>query len=342
MLVIFLAFASTAAGDVVVFKNGDKLTGKFLRMEKGKMVFAGDMVGELTLDMAQVDGFTTDEPAEFHLTDGTVLKSKALGTQEGKLQLEGTDLVAKQAFPLSEITAINPPPPPKAKWSGNLTGGLASTHGNTFSENGSISFNAQRRAERDRQTAFGDYIISRTEDEEGDKRTTEESLRIGGKYDYFWTKKFYTFLNGRFDKDHVADLDRRLIGGTGIGYQWIEEDTMNFSTDLGLAELCEKYTHRDPDTYEKIVTKSDQISGYLGYHFDWKLHEKFTFLHNLTYYPSMEEFSDYFLSTDAEIRAAITKSMFTNFKAILDYDTSPAEGLTSTNTKYIAGVGWQF
>ena len=80
----------------------------------------------------------------------------------------------------------------------------------------------------------------------------------------------------------------------------------------------------------------------LGYHLDWKFAEKFTFLHKLTYYPSFTSPSDYFLTADAELRAAITDSMFSNFKAVLDYDSIPAQGVGTTDTKYILGVGWNF
>ena len=39
---------------------------------------------------------------------------------------------------------------------------------------------------------------------------------------------------------------------------------------------------------------------------------------------------------------ALTESMFGSFKAILDYDSTPAPGIGKTDTKYIQGVGWSF
>jgi hypothetical protein len=116
---------------------------------------------------------------------------------------------------------------------------------------------------------------------------------------------------------------------------------MNFNTDAGLAERCEQYTSRN-DAGIKETTRSDDVSLQLGYHFDWKINSRFSFAHNLTYYPSFEQFSDYFLTTDAEIRASITESLFASIKAILDYDSTPAEGVSSTDTKYILGAGWKF
>jgi putative salt-induced outer membrane protein YdiY len=343
-LLVFLMVSAfftclSAQADTIIFKSGDRLTGKLVSLENGKLVFNANDVGQVTIDIALVDNFTTDEPVEFHFRDGTVLKSRALTGDPGIFAIEETKILPANRFPISDIQAINPPVKPAVVWTGNVTVGMTSTHGNTFIESANASANATRRSDKDRLNLDAAYLASRAEEEEDgekEKVTTQESFVAGTKYDYFWTKKCYSFVNGRYKKDHIADLDYRIIGGLGMGYQWIESEKMKFSTDAGVAELCEKYISHD------VITKHDEFSGQLGYNFDWKFHEKFTFLHNMRYYPSFGMFSDYFLTTDAEVRAAITKSMFTSFKAILDYDSTPAPDVGSTDTKYVLGVGWNF
>jgi putative salt-induced outer membrane protein YdiY len=337
-----------AKADVVVFKNGDKLTGKVVKWGGGKLTFKADLAGEITLDSANITTFSTDQPVQFHLQDGTVLKSKVLPGDAGKVALEKTELIQAQTIPLAAIKAINPPPP--VTWSGSVTMGLTSTHGNTFQESANVSGNVTRRTEKDRFRAFSTYLASRTRDDDtGEKVTTEESFTLGSKYDYFISKKWYTFLNADYKKDHISDLDYRVIAGGGMGYQWIEEDNLKFSTDAGVSELCEKYTKRRavplamrPPRWEEEITKSDEFSLQLGYALEWIINEKFSFYHNMRYYPSFGSLSDYFLTTDAELRAEITKSMFGSLKAILDYDSTPGEGVGTTDTKYILGVGWKF
>jgi len=343
MLVLWIGAVTKA--DVVVFKNGDKLTGKVIKMEGGKLTFKADLAGEIPLDLANIQTFSTDEPAEFHLQDGTILKSKVLHADAGQVTLAKTELVQAQNIPFSAVKAINPPVKPPVTWSGSVTVGMTSTHGNTFNENANVSGNVTRRTEKDRLRAFSTYLASRTRDDDtGDKVTTEESFTLGGKYDYFLSKKWYTFLNADYKKDHIADLDYRIIAGGGMGYQWIEQDNLKFATDFGVSELCEKYTKRvgTAPPWEKEVSKSDEFSVQLGYGLEWVITDKFTFLHNMRYYPSFGDISDYFLTTDAELRAAITKSMFGSFKTVLDYDSTPGQGVGATDTKYILGVGWKF
>jgi putative salt-induced outer membrane protein YdiY len=349
-ILLVLGVCVSIHADVVIFKNGDKLTGKVVKLEGGKLTFKADVVGEVPLDLANISSFSTEDPAEFHLQDGTVLKSKVHPAEPGQVTLEKTELIQAQTIPLTAVTSINPPIKPPVTWSGSVTLGMTSTHGNTFTESANVSANVTRRTEQDRLRAYSTYLASRTRDDDtNEKVTTEESFTLGGKYDYFLTKKWYTFLNADYKKDHVADLDYRIIAGGGMGYQWIEEDNLKFSTDAGVSELCEKYTKRKsvppalrPPRWEEEITKSDELSLQLGYALEWIINDKFSFYHNTRYYPSFGDPADYFLTTDAELRAAITKNLFGSLKAIMDYDSTPGEDVGTTDTKYILGVGWKF
>jgi len=132
----------------------------------------------------------------------------------------------------------------------------------------------------------------------------------------------------------VADLERRVIIGGGAGYQWIESPEMNFSTEFGMASLYEKYDNQG--------SGNSELSLQLGYHFDKMLTKSISFTNDTTYYPSTENFSDYFLTTTAGIRADFTERMFATFKAIFNYDVTPAAGAHSTDVKYFLGVGYRF
>ena len=87
---------------------------------------------------------------------------------------------------------------------------------------------------------------------------------------------------------------------------------------------------------------NSEISIQLGYHFDKKLAKKISFTNDLTYYPSIDKFSDYFLTTTAGVRADFTEQMFFTFKAIFNYDATPAIGAGSTDVKYFLGFGYRF
>lgn len=334
-MLCLVGFAHSVYADEIIFKNGDRLTGKIDHVLEGKMLFKSDAIGDVTIDISKIKTFSTDDPIAVHLKDENVLLQKIVSSEPGKFGIEGAGTVKAQEFDLTAISSINPPPKPEPKWTGNISAGFTSTHGNTETDNISASANLSKRTEKDRTQLSADYAKARQKDPAtGEKNTTEDWWRSKAKYDYFFTKKLYGYLDGRYEKDAIAQLDRRMIVGSGGGYQWIESEDMNFSTEAGFASLYEKYDNQ--------TDSNSEISVQAGYNFDKRLMKDVKFIHELTYYPSIEQFSDYFLTSTAEVRANFTETMFTNFKVIFNYDTTPAIGAGNTDVKYIWGIGYNF
>ncbi len=330
-----LLFTQIIYADTIHLKNGDRLTGKIVNLTDGKLVLNSDLAGKVTVDITNIQTLSSDTPIEVHLKDGTVINQKVSSSTPGKFAIEADQNLQAQPLNIDTINSINPPEKPKPKWTGNLSAGYTSTHGNTQTDNITASVNARKRTEKDRTQLSADYAKSRQKsDITGKKETTEDWWKSRAKYDYFFTKKMFGYLDGRYEKDSIADLDRRMIIGAGVGYQWIESDDMNFSTEGGLASLYEKFDNQ--------TDSNSEISLQLGYHFDKKLTKTIKFINDLTYYPSLEQFKDYYLTTTAEVRANFTERFFTNFKTIFSYDDSPAIGRQGTDVKYIWGIGWEF
>ena len=327
--------AQSVYADEIIFINEDRLTGKIDHVLESKMVFKSDVAGKVTIEMSKIQTFSTDAPVSVYLKDDNVLLQKIDSSEPGKFAIAGAGIVKAQEFELTAISSINPPPKPEPKWTGNISAGFTSTHGNTRTNNISASANLSKRTEKDRTQLSADYAKARQKDPDtGEKNTTEDWWRSKAKYDYFFTKKLYGYLDGRYEKDAIAQLDRRMIVGSGGGYQWIESEDMNFSTEAGVASLYEKFDNQ--------TDSNSEISVQAGYNFDKRLMKNVKFIHELTYYPSMEKFSDYFLTSTAEVRANFTETMFTNFKVIFGYDATPAIGTGATDVKYIWGIGYNF
>jgi len=322
-------------GGQIVLSNGDRITGKLERVADGKVYFTSELFGAITLNAGQVLTFTTDEPVKIVLQDETVLSRQITAAQGGTLTLAESSVANVQQISMSDVVAINPPTPESPRWQSSVSVGWTSVHGNTQSENINASASTSLRRETDRTSFSADYGRGQQRDKDTGKDTTTANWwRAQGKYDYFFTEKFYGFLEGRYATDKVAYLDRRMIGAVGAGYQWVESDRMNFATEAGLAYSTERFSNDTPG--------KNETSAQAGYHFDMKLTDKLMFINDLTYYPSFGQFSDYFLTTTAELRAALTTRVYANFKVMFDYDTSPARGQGNTDVKYILGIGADF
>jgi putative salt-induced outer membrane protein YdiY len=336
--VVLLCVLANSAGlraDEVRFRNGDRLSGQILRLTEGKLVLKSQVAGEITVHLSDVQTFSSDAPLTIHLKDGTVLHQPVTAAEPNEFVIAAGTPLKPQTFALAQVESINPPPAPKPRWTGSITASVTSTSGNTRIDSVAASVSVARRTEKDRTTAGADYGRSSREDPDtGDRETTEDWWRARAQYDYFFTKKLFGFGNVRYEKDAIANLDRRIVVGGGAGYQWVETDDLAFSTSFGLASLYEKFDNQ-PDA-------NSELSLQMGYNLNKRIWDNLRLVHDLTYYPSLDRFSDYFLTTTAELRASLTKNMFANFKVLFNYDATPAPDRGNTDVKYLLGVGMNF
>jgi len=329
---VVIAWNAAVSADEIVFKNGEKLVGKIERLVDGKLKVASETAGAVTVDFATVRTFSTDRPEVLHFRDGTVTRQKVNAADDHKITTEGTELVPAHTFAVADIIAINPPKKVAPKWTGNVTAGYTITRGNSETDTANVDVDVSRRGEQDRINLKGAYLYGRQEDPgTGEDKTTQDKWFASTKYDYFLNEKMYTFVNGRIERNKIAKLDNRLSVGGGGGYQWIETDVMNIWTQAGLGWLYENYDDED--------SSQSDVTAQLTYHVNRRLNEHVTVLHDLSFYPALEDFSSYFMTTQVELRASITRTVFASFKVVMDYDSTPARDANKTDLTYIFGVG---
>jgi putative salt-induced outer membrane protein YdiY len=331
----FLAVGICTA-DCVFLSNGDRLSGQITQVSEGTVTLKTQLAGEVCIKIEDIDALTTDKPMQVSLCDGSRVRRRLEMAVPGRV-----DLVADPNHPaqpqtvlLSEIT-VTLDELDKPKWKGSIAGGMTMMSGNTSSQAVAAAVDLQKRSESDRLTFAGEMAhTAQKDDETGDEDTTEDWWKLRGKYDYFLTRQLYVFGNGRHETDRVADLTRRVVVGSGPGYQWVESPSMNFSTEAGVAEVFEEY--------ENHTNTTKDISYQFSSHMNGQLNHKLKLLHDFSYFPSMEEFADYYLTTSGELRVGLTEKMYAKLEIIFDYDSTPADNANTTDIKYMLGLGYEF
>ena len=322
-----LAWAAAASADEIRFKNGDRLTGTITESQGGKLKIKTAVAGDVTVDLKDVETFSTDAPIDVRLKDGAVVNDRfAPGAAPGTVTASGG-----REVPLADVKLISPK---LGKWAGSVTAGGLLTRGNSQTTSLNMSAEASRRGADDRLSGAGGYTFARQRDPStGDNSTSADAWFASVKYDRFFDEKFYGYALARADHDRIADLYLRLSPGIGAGYQWVEGPDFNFLTEAGVSWLHENYDPGDTD---------DHVAARLAYHFDTKFNERVGFLHNLEYLPSLEDAADFNVNADAAVRASLTKTMFTEFKFEWRYDATPAPDAHKNDLRYMLGVGWTF
>jgi putative salt-induced outer membrane protein len=331
VLSVCLLAALTAApirADVVTLKNGDKINGKIGEITGGKMKFSSPVLGDITIDMVNIETFSTDEAATIRPKSAPTVSEKIASGNAEKITTEGD-----KSYNVADLKAINPP---AQKWTGLILANATLARGNTETLDAGLSAIAVLRRDsdtlNDRFTFGAAYNFGNTGT--GDNTTTTTDNWMGmGKYDKFFTEKFYGYGIMKVEHDRIAQLNYRLSPGIGVGYQWIESTPMNFFTEAGVSYVYEDYDEGG---------HNDFVALRLAYHFDKKLSDDITLFHNLEWLPAFEDPGDYNLTTDAGIRANVTKSLFAEFKVEWKRDTTPAEDALENDMRYVASIGWKF
>ena len=330
-LALSLALAARAGADEIQLLNGDRLTGKIVSAEGGKVTIKTEAAGDVTVDLSKVKTLSTDEPIVVKSGD-TTFKSKLAAGDEGTVQVVPVEGGPPQVLLLKDLTQLKTKP---VQWSGAVTINGLITQGNSESQSLGASASAVRRSEIDRITLGGAYYYGRQKSTTtGEWETNVNNWFLLGKYDFFVTKQFYLYAAGRVERDRIADLDLRLTLGGGVGYQWFETPTFNLNTEAGLAWIYENFTHQPSE---------DHMALRLAYHVDWTPRNALKLFHNLEYLPRVTEpFVDWNLNLDAGLRATVIQNFFAEFKFEFKYDSTPAIGKRKEDLRYLVGLGWAF
>ena len=341
ILVVFLVLGLVAGSvapsvaDEVLFLNGDRLTGTILSASGGKLTIKTEGAGDVTVDLSKVKTFSTDEPVRVGrkgAEEEPPVSSRVSAGPDRQVEASPAPGAPPQPVPITEIAVINPPPP---AWKGALSLNGLLTTGNSETEQLGFLANASKRWPHDRLTFGAEYSYGRQKDPDtGEKHTTINYAMALAKYDHFFTKKFYGYLNLKAEHDEVADLEVRLAPGVGVGYQWFEGPKFNLSTEAGVSWVYENFKHSRTQEF---------AAARLAYSVDWTPIDPLYLYHKLEYLPAFDDpGGDYLLNTDAGARLTVWRGLFAEFRYELRYDSRPASGRDTTDQRFILGAGWAF
>lgn len=332
MLILALSPVGPARGDEVLFLNGDRLSGKILKAAGGKLTIKTEGAGDVVVDMSKVKTFSTDAPVAVGVKEQPPVSADVGAGPDRHVQTAPAPGAPPQPVAIADISAINPTPP---AWTGSLTLTGLRTTGNSETDQLGFRGALSKRWPHDRLTFEAEYSFGRQEDPStGEKSTTIDYAMALGKYDHFFTRRFYGYLGTKAERDGVAELELRLAPGAGAGYQWFERPTFNLSTEAGLVWVYENY---------KRTGSSEFFGPRLAYSVDWTPIQPLKLYHKLEYIPSFEDLGgDYLLNIDAGARLAMWKGAFAELRYEYRYDATPASGRGRTDQRYILGAGWAF
>ncbi len=316
--------------DEVRLRNGDRLSGRVLRLEAGLLVMETPYAGEISVKWEAVSGLQTDAPIRVVLGDGAVLSGIAGQSAAGRATLKPEGIPETLTLELARVAAINPPPPePELKVRGRANVGANMTKGNTDTKTVYADAELVARTRENRFTLGGVY----SRDEDRGERTSDALLGYM-KYDHFLTPAwfFYAALSGL--KDRFKDLNLRTVAGLGVGYQVWDAPLRSLSLEAGLSYVNEDF----------IVTADEgYAAGRWAVNFEhWLFAKRTQFFHFHEGLVGLEDTNDVFISSRTGLRFPLLERFNATVQFNYDWDNSPPAGTRKGDENYIFTLGYAF
>lgn len=294
------------------------------------------------------------------LNSGTVLTGKILGTEGDVIKFESDDfgkldvkkaniakIVGAAEKPVA-VAEIAPVPKEPETWHGSVNVSLQADRGNTFGNSASVLLNLNRRWEEDRVKFDFGYYYTKNGASKQDWTKSKDKIEAEGQYDHFWTKKFFSYVNVRYDRDMLQFLSNRIKLGLGLGYQWLEktefESTGTWSFDQ---ELGATWGYDDWD-WSSIISDDTRVKSYASFryahHLTWvpKWAKDVEVFHNFEYLPHVDDWSYFQAKSDIGFSTKIVWNIDMLAKIEWEHFSKPIGDRKKDDVRCILGLGYKW
>jgi hypothetical protein len=370
-----LALAQTSkpdakpAPDVIVFQNGDRLTGKLERAQGGNVIFASDMAGELTISF--------DKIKELNAGEQFALVRKGAPLKPHTVEPEGTVAVAEgkvRVSPPGAPEVVEAPANvgylvPKAEfdkqmtqkarfidgWNGTLTGGATLVRSTTSATTLTAGLSLVRAiptvdwiAPRNRTTidvneSYGKNTspgaIPQTVPPTPSVTTLSSIFHADAERDQYLSPRVYALGDTAFDHNYAQGLQLQQLYGGGIGWTAIKNAKQELDLKADVHYETQKYITAPVNGAIVATTPTTNIFGstfFEAYHRNLPRKVVFTEIANIL--PAFTNSRDYSGNLTASLSLPVFKRLSATLTGIDNYLNDPAVGYRKNSIQFITGV----
>ncbi|MCD6404285.1 MAG: DUF481 domain-containing protein [Planctomycetes bacterium] len=328
-----LAVVGVAAGavlaDTVVMKNGDRITGKVIKLASGRLTVETAYMGKVEIDFAEVGSIVTEDRVAVKVQDGSLLVG-VLGWRQGA-QASVTSGEVVHTIPAGEVTAFGPVEGPgPVRWTGSFEMGISGQSGNSETLRGNAKLAVERKYER---FAIEGYACGRYAREDG--RQSDNQQSAGARTETQVGRRSFWYSSLDLERDEIKDLDLRTAVSFGIGHNWWKEDANYFKTGIGAGFTHESF--RDDD--DEIYPAAEVTAGYSR-----KLNGLLTFANDTKVLLDLNDIDGWRAENDACLSVSLTDNGSWKLKIGVnhEYDSSPAADIDRLDTYYYVNAVRKF
>src|SRR6516225_3588171 len=214
--------------DVVVLRNGDRISGDIHSLEFGILTLSTDNMSTLSIEWPAVRSITSKFEFAIERRDGTKYHG-VIATSE-----DGADLLVQSGggslrIPMADVERISRFSP--QFWdriNGALAVGFSYTKSSAI-QVGSVNFNSNYRS----TSVDGNLAFSANSTTDSSGKTTDRVLLNGGVQFLQQSRNFWGLL-GSLERDQALGIDARLLAGAALGRRFVQSQ---FTELTGIAGI---------------------------------------------------------------------------------------------------------
>lgn len=344
--------------DVIVFTNGDQLTGTLEREVGDSVVFKSDMAGEITVSTAKIK--------ELHSNGQFVLLEKGemvkrIARPSGKLQYADNQVsiggekpqtvpVKNLAYAIDSATfkkEVLTNPTPLQGWTGAITGGATLVRATDYGETLTFGLGLARIVPtvsflppRTRSTinvleTYGKLtspVIPQTTPPTPAATTKTSIFHADAEHDKYFSPRLYALANTSFDHNFSQGLNLQQIYGGGLGYTVLQSPVQQLDVKVDV--------HYERQNFFAPTPNDNLVGSIFGEAYHRNLPHKILFTESGSFIPAWNDSSAYSATFGAGLVLPTYKRLSVNLNMLDNYLNNPAVGYNKNSYQFVTGISY--
>ncbi len=336
---------------MLVFVNGEQLTGTLEKADGKSITFKSLMAGEITVPWSNIktlhssQTFAVLKPKQ-QLTRRDALTAAPEGaisaeTNDKKTEVAVTSPTSTTNLPLAEVDQLIPtadftkalqPLRFDQGWTGTASGGasLVRSTQNSTTFDGAIALTRALPAvpwlPASSRTSLGYTQSYGTTSQAGDPTVKTNIFHAGVEQDEYFSPRLFVLIDAAFDHNFSSNLDLQQAYGAGIGYNVLKNERQQL--DLKVDVHYEKQGFFNPNTTQNIIG-STFSETYLR-----NLPKKIVFTEFGSVTPAWNDPNDYSAHINGALGFPVYKGLGFSIAAIDDYLNDAPVGSNKNSSQF--------
>ena len=242
--------SAAAKTDIVIFNNGDKLTGEFRSLKRGQLNLNTEATGTIGIEWNKISNVVSNQRIQVETSNGTRYFGTLNSSDKDSQIIVLTD-TGSQTLDSARVISMNP-----IEDRGIHALDVDLSLGYDFAKAGDVKHatfgvNMDYRSLIRIESLSFSTLITDSGSQDTSKRTN-----LGLRHTRLWKERWFTNTSMTFDQNDELGLNLRSSVGVGGGRYLIQSNTMMLSLEGGLQVSSENLIADDQDTESLETTFS--------------------------------------------------------------------------------------